>query len=171
MNSTGSIGTIPTSLTHWNELCTYRIFKLRLFLDLSTRMGPNDSFPARSMGCSVHVTTRGWIQLTGISGTIPSLTHLEPLLYITGSSSSTVELFQLGWANPFVSFSTCSMVVTYMWLSWRIQLTAIKELSHFFWRCGAVIVRTGSSSSNIFGIFQLGWALTLWFLSACSMGL
>jgi hypothetical protein len=85
MNSTRSIGgTIPTSLTHWSRYCTYRLFQLQLFWYLSTRMGLSFVPFQRSMGCNVHVTTRGWIQLVWWN---PSFWHL--------SRYCTYRLFQL----------------------------------------------------------------------------
>jgi hypothetical protein len=107
------------------------------------------SFSARSMGCNVHVTTRGWIQLA----VLVELPHF----FETLSRYCTYRLFQLqlfwylqlGWALTLsFLFSTLQWVVTYMWLV--DDSTALVELSPFLWDIGAVIVRTGSSSSNYF---------------------
>jgi hypothetical protein len=171
MNSTRSIGgTIPTSLTHW--VCTYRLFQLQLFWYLSTRMGPNPFVPFQH---AQWVVTYMWLLVDEFNSqywwNYPHFFWvIEGVIVRTGSSPTIFGIFQLGWApNPLFLFSTLQWVVTYMWLLVGIQLAVLVELSPFLWDIGAVIVRTGSSSSNYFGIFQLGWALTLSFLSAPQM--
>jgi hypothetical protein len=94
-----------------------------------------------------------------IGGTIPiSLRHWSRYCTYSSSSSNYFGIFQLGWALTLLFlFSTLQWVVTYV-TTRGIQLAVLVELSPFLWDIGAVIVRTGSSSSNYFGIFQLGWA-------------
>jgi hypothetical protein len=71
-------------------------------------------------------------------------------------------VFQLGWALTLsFLFSTLQWVVTYMWLVDEFNSSIGGTIPISLSRLRAVIVRTGSSSSNYFGIFQLGWALTL----------
>jgi hypothetical protein len=96
--------------------CTYRLFQLNYFWYLSTRMGPNPLFlSACSMGCNVHVTTRGWIQLAVLVELSHFFDTLEPLLYVQALPAQ-LFWYQLGWAQPFVPFQHAQWVVTYMWL-------------------------------------------------------
>jgi hypothetical protein len=152
----------------WNYPISLRTFRSRyLFCTGSSsstififQLGwaPNPFVQHAPMGCNVHVTTRGWIQLSG--RTIPLLWDIGAVIVCTGSSSSNYfGIFQLGWALTLLFlFSMLQWVVTYMCYCGWIQLSIELELSllETLDRC----VRTGSSSSNIFGIFQLGWALT-----------
>jgi hypothetical protein len=84
-----------------------------------------------------------------IGGTIPiSLSHWAVIVR-TGSSSSYFGIFQLGWATLFLFLF--NGLLTYMYVLVdefnRSIGTIPTSLTH--WR---VIVRTGSSSSNYFGI-------------------
>jgi hypothetical protein len=111
---------------------------------------------------NVHVTTR-MIQLAVLVEIPISLRHW--------SRYCTYRLFQLQlfWylstrmgPNPLFLFSMLQWVVTYMWL-------LVDEFnSQYWWNYPTSLthwsIRTGSSSSNYFGIFQPGWALTLLFL-------
>jgi hypothetical protein len=109
---------------------------------------------ARSMGCNVHVTTHGWIQLAVLVELSTSLTHW--------SRYCTYRLFQLQlfWylstrmgPNPFVSFQHAQWVVTCDY-SWMNSTRSIGGTIPFLWHIGAVIVRTGSSSSTILVSFN-----------------
>jgi hypothetical protein len=70
----------------------------QLFWYLSARMGPNLwFFSARSMGCNVHVTTRG--STRSIGGTIPtSLTHWSRYCTYRLFQLLFFGISQLGWA-------------------------------------------------------------------------
>jgi hypothetical protein len=99
----------------------------------------------------------------------PHFFDIGAVIVRTGSSSSNYfGIFQLGWALTLLFlFSTLNGVTCVCDYSWMIQLAVLVELS-FLWDIGAVIVRTGSSSSNYFWYLSLGWAPL--FLSARSMG-
>jgi hypothetical protein len=114
----------------------------------STRMGPNPcSFSARSNG-NVHVTTRGWIQLAVLVELSPLLTHWSRYCTYRLFQPNYFGIFQLDGPNPLFLFSL-QWVVTHRTTRGWIQLAGM-ELSPFLWDIGAVIVRTGSSSSNYF---------------------
>jgi hypothetical protein len=149
----------PTSLRHWAVIVRTGS-SAQLFWYLSTRMGLTFcSFSARSMGCNVHVTTRGWFN-SQYWWNYPISLDIETVIVRTGSSSSTIlGISQLGWALPFCSFSARSMgcnvhVTTRGW----IQLAVLVELP---------ISLTHWSRYCTYRLFQLqlfwylsGWALT-----------
>jgi hypothetical protein len=91
----------------------------------------------------------------------PFLWDIEPLLYVQALPAQLFfGIFQLGWALtlsfPFQHAPMgCNITCDYSlgWIQLTIGGTIPISLRHW-----TVIVRTGSSSSTIFGIFQLGWA-------------
>jgi hypothetical protein len=108
MNST-AWWTIPTSLTHWTVIVRTGSSSSNYFWYLSTRMGLTLLFlSARSMGCNVHVTTRGWIQLAVLVELSPFFDTLRPLLYVQALPAHYFGIFQLGWALTLCSFSARS---------------------------------------------------------------
>jgi hypothetical protein len=160
MNSTRSIGTIPISFDTLEPLLYVQALPAQLFWYLSTRMGLTlCSFQHAPMGCNVHVTTRGWIQLAVLN---------YPHFFETLSRYCTYRLFQLQlfWylstrmgPNPLFPFQHapmgCNVHVTthYGW----IQL-ALVELSPLLWDIGPLLYVQALPAPTIFGIFQLGWA-------------
>jgi hypothetical protein len=105
------------------------------------------------MGCNVHVTTRGWIQLIG---NYPILWDIGAVI-VQYSSSNYFWYLSTGWALTFGSFSACSMgCITCVTRGW-IQLTVLVELS-LLWHIGAV---------DVCRLFQLNY---FWYLST-RMGL
>jgi hypothetical protein len=102
---------------------------------------------------------------TRISGTITSLTHwVCYCTYRLFQLQLFFGIFQLGCPNLLFLFSTLQWVVTYMWLLVDEFIQYWWNYPHFFETLRPLLYVQALPAPTIFGIFQLGWALTLLFL-------
>jgi hypothetical protein len=147
-------GTIPISLRHWSRYVRTGSSSSNYFGIFQLGWAPNPFVPFQHapMGCNVHVTTRGWIQLIG---TIPFFETLEPLLYVF---QLQLFLVSFNWMGPNLWF-LFSMLngLYYMCYSWMNSTRSIGG-TITSWHIGAV---------DACRLFQLNY---FWYLST-RMGL